>query len=149
MDKLQFGPFLFCCLVAFLKGVFNLSQRMEEMMMMSVCVKFPHLASCPGQTDGENGASATRCPPITIIQTHTPMIIGTRMMMMMIISCLRFFCYLSKPRYKCRWSYILLLLKFNSIYQVVLLQAMLNSSCPSTGLSGYQSGSQNSATTVY
>ena len=51
-------------------------------MMMSVCVKFPlHLASCPAQSDGENGASATRCPPITIIQTHTPMIIGTRMMM--------------------------------------------------------------------
>ena len=43
-------------------------------------MKFPHPPSCPGQSDGENGASATRCPTITIIQTHTHtlMIIGTR-----------------------------------------------------------------------
>ena len=58
---------------------------------MSGCVKFPHLASCPGQSDGENGAPATRCPPITIIQTHTPMIIGTRMMMMISFSSFIYF----------------------------------------------------------
>lgn len=137
MGKLPFLLTLFLPWFSFLKGVFNLFQVMEEMMMMSDCVKFPHLASCPAQSDGENGASATRCPPITIIQTHTPMIIGTRMMMMIYFLVLFsiiyfffiFFWYnMSKPRYECMWSYIYSSCSCSStqFIKLWLLQEMLN-----------------------